>query len=109
MVVVADAALVERWRSGGLNPPDEAVVGQDAEGVVYRLTLDGPDLGANALRDLFRRAVGMARHRPQYGQPLGSDVHTMFTEQRSGVLTHGPILRQNLDRVQTSTDSVSDD
>ena len=107
MVVVADAALVERRRSRGLDPPDEAVVGQDAEGVVHRLTRNRPDLGASMFGDLFRRAVRMARHRPQHGQSLGRNVHTMFTKQRSGVRSHGLILRRNLDRVQSLTDSIS--
>src|SRR4029453_12220806 len=38
VVVVADPILVAGRRSGGLNPPEDALVAEDREGVVHRLT-----------------------------------------------------------------------
>jgi hypothetical protein len=37
VVVVADPVLVASGRAGGLDAPDETLLGEDAEGVVHRL------------------------------------------------------------------------
>ena len=37
MMVVADPILEARWRTGGLNAPDEALGDQDVQSVVHRL------------------------------------------------------------------------
>jgi hypothetical protein len=107
MVVVAHAALVERRRPRGFDPTDEAVVGQDTEGVVDRLARDRPDLGTRVFRHPFRRAVGMARDGTQHGQSLGRHVQAVLAEQGGEVRRHGSNVRHNLDGVQTWTRSTS--
>src|SRR6266852_1527114 len=47
VVVVTDSSLVKGRRPRRLDAPDEALLGQDPESVVHRLTRDGADLGAN--------------------------------------------------------------
>lgn len=78
VVVVPDPILVEGRRPCGLDPPDKALPGQDAKGVVYRLSRDGADLSANGLGEVVRRGVGPSRHCPQHRQALGRDLDTMF-------------------------------
>jgi len=81
-VVVADAILVPSRRPSGLNAPQEASVGEDAEGVVHRLARDGTDLGPHGVVDVVRRAVGPTGHRPQHGQTLSRDLQTVPAEKR---------------------------
>ena len=81
VVVVTDPRIVEGRRPGGLNAPDEALLGQHPEGVVHRLPRDGTDLGANVLGDAIRRAMRATRDRPQHGQALGRDLETMFAKE----------------------------
>ena len=100
-MVVADPAFVECRRSRGLNPPDQAVLSQDTEGVVHRLTRNRPDFGANGFGNAIRRAVRMARHRPQHGQSLGRNLHSTLTKQRGRIVNHDYTLRRNVDTVQT--------
>jgi hypothetical protein len=57
-MVVTDPILVASRRPGRLNAPDEALLGQDPAGVVYRLSRNSTDLRTNVLGDVVRRAVG---------------------------------------------------
>ena len=77
-MVVTDSILVQGWRPGRLDAPDEALLGQDFEGVVYSLSRNGTDCGTNVTCDVFRRAVGPTRHSPQHGQTLGRDLDTVL-------------------------------
>jgi len=64
VVVVTNPILIAGWRTGGLDAPDEALLGQDFQGVVHRLSRNGTDFGTNVNGDVFRRAVGPTRHSP---------------------------------------------
>jgi hypothetical protein len=64
VVVVTDPILVAGRRPVGLDAPDEAVVGQDPEGVVYRLMRDSTDLGPYDLSDVVCRAMLSNGYRP---------------------------------------------
>ena len=90
-----------------MDPPDEPVGGQDAECVVHCLTRNPPDLVAHVFRDLFRRRVRTARHRPQVGQALGRDVHATLTKLGSRVRSQECMVRPNLHRVQSLTNPIS--
>ena len=97
VVVVAGPTLVPRRRPGGLDAPDEAPVGQDAEGVVHRLAGDDADLGPHGPGDVVRRAVRSTGHRRQNGQSLRRDLDTVATWREIGrvsymVLSISPIV-----------------
>ena len=81
-MVVTDPILVAGRRPGGLDAPEEALVGEGREGVVHRLTRDGTDLGPYDVVDVVRGAVRSVGHRPQNSQTLGRDVQTVPAEQR---------------------------
>ena len=81
VVVVIHPVLVTSRRARRLDPPDEAPVGQCAEGVVHRLARDGTDLGPHQILDLVRRAVRSAGHRTENGQTLRRHLNTMLTQQ----------------------------
>ena len=82
VVVVTDPVLVAGRRPGGLDAPEEALVGEGREGVVHRLTRDGTDLGPHDLADVVGGAVRSVGHRPQHGQTLGRDLQPMPAQQR---------------------------
>ena len=84
-MVVADPVLVARRRPGGLDAPEEALVGEDAERVVDGLARDGADLGPHDLVDVVGGAVRPVGHRPQHGQPLGRDLQAVLAEERIDV------------------------
>ena len=96
-MVVTDPILVAGRRPGGLDAPDEAVLGQDSESVVYRLSRNGTDLGTSNLGDSVRRSVEPTRHRPQYGQTLGRDLDTVFAKEFGRIVRHGWIVCSHLD------------
>ena len=91
VMVVSNPVLEARRRPGGLDASEEALVGQDSEGVVHRLARDGADLGPHDLSDLVRRAVRSSGHRPQDGQTLGRDLEAVPAEKVGwiGVRLHG--------------------
>ena len=64
-----------------------------AEGVVHGLTRDGTDLGPYDRVDVVRGAVRSVRHRPQDGQTLGGDLHTVLAEKSH--LVHGCLHSDN--------------
>ena len=82
VVVVADPVLVAGRRPGRLDAPEEALVGEDAEGVVHRLARDRTDLGPHDAVDVVGGAVRPVGHRPQDGQALGRDLQAVLAEQR---------------------------
>ena len=86
VVVVTDPTFVAGRRPGGLDAPEEALVGEGREGVVHRLTRDGADLGPDDRVDVLRCPVRSVGHRPQNSETLGGDVHTVPTEKRIGRL-----------------------
>src|SRR5262249_49021960 len=86
MMVVADAILEPRRRSGGLNAPDESFGDQDAECVVHRLKRDCPDFRPRDLSHSVGGGVRLRGDRPEDGQPLGGDLNAALTKEisRSG-------------------------
>ncbi len=80
VMVVTDSLLVAGRRPGRLDTPDEALVDQNAEGVVHPLARDGTDLGPDHLRYIVCGAVRSFGHRPQDGQPLGRDLDTVLAK-----------------------------
>ena len=74
----------------------DALVGEDAEGVVHRLAGDGADLGPHDLVDVVRGAVRPAGHRPQHRQALGRDLQAVPAEQR--FVLDGCLLRRTRPR-----------
>jgi hypothetical protein len=104
VVVVTDPILVTGRRPGGLDASDEALVGQDPEGVEHRLARNGTDVGPYDLGDVDRRAVRSTGHRPQDCQTLGRDLDTVLAKKVSwsdGRLQgHGHIIYQTSDSVQ---------
>jgi len=92
VVVVTDTIFVKDWRSGGLNPPDEAFLGQHAQCVVYRLSRDATDLGANILGDVIRLAMRAPRDRPKHRQALSRDLDTVFAKDFLSIVTHAGII-----------------
>jgi hypothetical protein len=73
VMVVARPVLVKGRGPGGLNPPDDAFVGQYPEGVVNRLSGYDSNLGANVLGKGVRRGVGSVGYRSQHGDALRGD------------------------------------
>lgn len=100
MVIVADSGLETSGRPGGLDTPDEAPGGQDAEGVVHRLMRDGAYLSSNDFGRAFGRDVGLTRNRPQHSHPLGRDLDAVLAKKVSWVNCHGSRLVQTLDSVK---------
>jgi hypothetical protein len=95
MVVVADAGFEASRRPGRLNTPDEAFADQQTECVVHGLQGNGADLGPHGLRHAVGGDVGLTRHRPQDGQPLGRHVNTAFTKEEIGLVgRHDPAFYQ---------------
>ena len=97
VVVVADAILEARWRSRGLNAPDQAFSHQDAECVVHRLERDGTDLNPDSLGDSVSRDVGLAGHGTQDRQSLGGDLNATLPKEISRVGNHDDMLDQYLE------------
>ena len=100
VVIVTDSILVKCRRPGGLDAPDEALLHQDPQSVVYRLSRNRTNVGTNFPGDIIRRAVGTTRHRPQHSQALRRDVHTVFAKKFGWIISHPRRIRQNLDSVK---------
>jgi hypothetical protein len=105
VVVVTDPILIAGRRTGRLDAPDEALLGQDFEGVVDRLSRNGTDFSTNVTGDVFRRAVGPTRHRPQHGQTLGRDLDIVLAKKVVWIVSHECTLDQNLDSVKNQSKS----
>ena len=76
VVVVIDSVLIAGGRARRLDAPNEAIIGQYAEGVVYRLAGDGTDLRSYELSDLVCRAVRPTAHCPENSQTLSGNLDT---------------------------------
>ena len=102
-MVVVDPILVAGRRACGLDAPDKPPIGEDPEGVVYRLTGDGPDLGADACLDVIGRPVRGVRHGPKDRQSLSRYLHTALSEESGGIgerVGHGHTMSPILDSVK---------
>jgi hypothetical protein len=75
---------------------DLAVLRQDPEGVVDRLSRDRADLGANGFGDLLGLAVRSFRDRSEHGQSLGCDLEPMFAKAAGRFVIHGDSLTLDL-------------
>ena len=100
VVVVTDPIFKAGRRTGGLDAPDETLLGQDFEGVVYSLPRNGADFGTNVTCDVFRRAVGPTRHSPQHGQTLGRNLDTVSAKKVNRLIKHKYVLGRILDCVK---------
>jgi len=80
VVIVTHPILVAGRRPRRLDPPDKALVGQQAEGIVYGLSGDGADLGPHRLGDVVRGAVRSTGHGAQDGQTLRRDLDTVLSK-----------------------------
>jgi hypothetical protein len=87
VVVVADPVLVASGRAGGLDAPEQALVGQDAERVVHRLAGDRTDLGPHDLVDVVGGAVRSGGYGPQHGQTLRRDLESVPAQE--GIVVDG--------------------
>jgi hypothetical protein len=108
MVVVSDPVLVPSRRAGRLDPPDEVIFGQDAQGVVDRLTRDGADVIAHQPLDLLRRPVRPAGHGPHDSQSLSRHLNPSPPEQVGRAIAclpeHNSTLALILDFVKFARD-----
>ena len=97
MMIVSYAILVAGRGSRGLNPADEVLLHQDAQRIVDRLARNRPENRADIVHHFVRRGVGMRRHRPQNGQPLGGDLQTVLAQKSSNIVMHEDMRSQILD------------
>ena len=79
VVIVTHPILVPGRRTGRLDAPDETLVGQQSEGIVYRLAGYAADLRTHGLRDVVRGAVRSIGHGAQNGQTLRRDLDTVLS------------------------------
>jgi hypothetical protein len=80
MMIVTDAILVQGGRTGGTNPPDDSLLGQDPQGVIHRLSRNGTDLGANRVGNVIGRTVRLLGHGPQHRNPLSRNLESMLSK-----------------------------
>jgi hypothetical protein len=88
VVIIADAVFIASRRTGRLNPADEALLGQHAEGVVHRLARDRAEFGADHVGNIIRRRVRPCGYRANHGQPLGGDLEAFLTQKLGRVAGH---------------------
>ena len=100
MMIVVNPVFVSRGRPGGLDAPDETLVHQDAEGIVYRLARNHANLDSYDLGDFIRCPVWVNRHRTHNGQALGRSLDTVFTKKRGWIVDHGRKVYLILDSVK---------
>jgi hypothetical protein len=105
VVIVTNAVFEAGRRPGGLNPPEQPLLGQHAEGIVNCLSRDGTDFGAHFLGNGVRRTVRATCYGPQHSQSLDCDLETVIAEQLGWVGGHAQILGRILDFVQKWTDA----
>jgi hypothetical protein len=88
MVVVADAILETGGRPHRLNPAEQPLLGQQAEGVVDRLAGDGADLGPHHFCHAVGGDVRLTSDGTQDGQSLGRNLDAVLTEKIGRVGRH---------------------
>lgn len=101
MVIVTDSILVKSRRPGRLDAPDKALLRQNRERIVDRLSRNSADIGPNVCGDIVRRAMGTTRHRPQHGQSLGCDLEAVLAKKVDWIINHADVIDQDLDLVKT--------
>ena len=72
----------------GLDAPQDALLDQDAEGVVHGLARDGADLGPDQLGHAVGGDVRVFGHHAQDGQALGGHLEAVFVEESDRVGVH---------------------
>ena len=97
VVVVADATLETRRRSGGLNSSDEALGDQNPERVVHRLERNGTDLSPDDLGHSVSGDVRLSRYRSQHSQSLSRDLDTALTKEFGRIGRHEQSVDQTLE------------
>lgn len=105
VVVVIDAIFVASGRTCGLDPANEASIGQGSEGVVDGLPRDRPDLGSHERFDVVGGAMRRARHRSEDRQPLCRHLDSTCTKQLGwigGPIGHDRTMSPILDSVKIS-------
>ena len=91
-MVVADPLLVARRRTGRLDPPHQARLGEGRRASYTAWARDGTDLAPDGLGDGVGGHVRFVRDRPQNGQPLGGDSEAALPKEAARVETHVPTL-----------------
>src|SRR6056297_2603674 len=81
VMVVVGTVLVARHGPGGLDPSQEALVDEDCQRVVDRLSRDGADAGPDTIDDLVGGRVRAIGNDPHDREPLGRDLHTAPPEE----------------------------
>ena len=87
-MIVADAILEPRGRSGRLDAADQAFGDEQAERVVDRLQRNRANLGTHGVGDGIGRHMRRARDGPQDREPLRGDVETPLSKERCRVGGH---------------------
>ena len=90
MVVVTDTILITGRRPRGLDAPDDALLGQDSQRVVDRLSRNGADFVTNILGDFVRRAMRSPRHDLQHRHALSRDLDAVFAKGVGRIVIHSP-------------------
>ena len=85
MVVVVDSVLVPSRRTGRLNPPDEALLGQRPKSVVDSLVRHSADLRSHGLLNLIRGGVWTTGQHTEDSQALSRHLRTVLSEQLSWI------------------------
>jgi DNA-binding response OmpR family regulator len=80
-MIVSHSILEPSRGSGRLDPADEILVDQDAERVVHGLAGDRADDSADVVAQFVGRRMGVGRHGPHDGQPLGGYLHPVPAQQ----------------------------
>ncbi len=104
MVVVIDPVLIAGRRARRLDAPDEVIFGQDAQGVVDRLTRDGTNVSPYQLLYLVRGSVRPAGHSSHHSQALSGHLNASPPERvgraRANFVEHNPTFALILDLVK---------
>lgn len=99
MVVVTSPVLVARGRPRGLDAADEALLGEECEGIVDGLTGYDPDPGSHRRGHVIRGGMRPTRHRREHGESLGCDLHRVLPKDLRWI-EHSTILNLILDHVK---------
>lgn len=91
VVIVADAILEARRRTGWLDAPNQAFIGQDGEGVIHRLERNRTDLSPDSHGNIICRDVRLTRNRAPDRQSLRGDLNPALTKKFGRVSEHGAL------------------
>jgi tRNA 2-selenouridine synthase SelU len=90
VMIVADAILETRRRSGRLNAPDQPFSDEQSQRVVHRLQRNRPDLASHDFRHAVGGDVGFASHCAQDSQTLRRNLNAAVAKQLSWIGLHDP-------------------